>query len=43
MRVAGESTLRKVKHERKTLKLGRRLNPEEIEKIIEKGFAECLK
>ncbi len=35
--------IEKVGCERKTLRLGRKLDPEEIERVIEKGLAECLK
>lgn len=40
---SGRVYIEKVESERKTLVLGRRLGPEDIERIIERGLAECLK
>jgi len=40
---SGRVYIEKVESERKTLVLGRRLSSEDIERIIERGLAECLK
>lgn len=34
--------VKRLKRRRKTLKLGERLTPEEIEKVIEEGMEECM-
>ncbi|ASJ08827.1 AbrB family transcriptional regulator [Thermococcus siculi] len=34
--------VKRLKRKRKTLKLGERLTPEEIEKTIEEGMEECM-
>jgi antitoxin PrlF len=34
--------VKRLKRRRKTLKLGERLTPEEIEKAIEEGMEECM-
>jgi len=38
----GEIIIKKVKERRKTLKIGKKLTPEEIEELIEKGLRSCL-
>ncbi|EHR77895.1 AbrB family transcriptional regulator [Thermococcus litoralis DSM 5473] len=38
----GRIIIERPKKERKTLKLGKKISPEEIEKSIEEGMKECL-
>ncbi|CAB49684.1 AbrB/MazE/SpoVT family DNA-binding domain-containing protein [Pyrococcus abyssi] len=37
-----EIVMRKLRKNRRTLKLGRNLTPEDIERIIEEGMRECM-
>ncbi len=39
----GKVYIEKASTERKRIRLGKRLNPEEIDRIIEKGMTECMK
>ncbi|WP_290597226.1 MULTISPECIES: AbrB/MazE/SpoVT family DNA-binding domain-containing protein [unclassified Archaeoglobus] len=44
VRVEGDKIIvERLKKERKTLKLGRDISPEEIEKSIEEGMIECMR
>lgn len=38
----GRIIIKKLKKERKTLRLGKKMTPEEIEKSIEEGMKECM-
>ena len=38
----GKIVIKRLKKERKTLKLNKKLSPEEIEKSIEEGMKECM-
>ncbi len=38
----GKIIIKRLKKERKTLKLNKKLSPEEIEKSIEEGMKECM-
>ncbi|USS39808.1 AbrB/MazE/SpoVT family DNA-binding domain-containing protein [Thermococcus aggregans] len=38
----GKIVIKRLKKERKTLKLNKKLSPEEIEKVIEEGMEECM-
>ena len=38
----GKIIIKRLKKERKTLKLNKKLSPEEIEKAIEEGMEECM-
>lgn len=38
----GKIVIERLKKERKTLKLGKKITPEEIEESIEEGMKECM-